>query len=491
MAFGMPSLLVSLAFIALAHSRPDPGTISTSSPSTHESGGEEHIVMIDKNAPIPPQVAEVLQRLDLNETHPDVRLVYNNSAFTGFAASMKSHCLDLLANMSDVSMVEKAITLSHASIPSTLDSRPDAPWGLQRISTSNVKLTGSPSAMDYTYSYIADSNLGSGSDIYILDTGVYTSHNVFSGRAKMLWSYDNDLSDQDGHGTHVSGTAAGNILGVASNANIYGIKTLSSDGSGWSSNVVAGIDYAINRHNSRLSPYSNSNNDAFSGSVISMSLASSSPVEAINAAVSAAISSGIHVCVAAGNAATDACSSSPASAGGIQGGAITVGAIDISNRPASFSNSGSCVDVYAPGVNIISSWIGAPNMVNSLSGTSMATPHVTGIISYAMAKNETLAKNPGLMKEWVRMQGVDGGEGVLIANNGVQSLQQEEGRKFRRNSVRSEVAWQLADDFGRDRRAVPGLDASSMKCARYENGNSMSATTAVWLCNAKRVLLWL
>ncbi|KXS96207.1 hypothetical protein AC578_2822 [Pseudocercospora eumusae] len=415
MTLSLRSVLGAFIFVTLAQSRPTLGHTSATT-STHQSGGEEHIVIVNKNAPITPQVAEVLQRLDLHESHPDVRYIFNNSAFQGFAASMKSHCLDLLANMSDISHVEKTISISHASIPpTTLDVRPNAPWGLQRISTSaNAKLSSaSPLAMDYTYTY-TDSNLGSGSDIYILDTGLYTAHNVFSGRAKTLWSYDNDLSDQDGHGTHVSGTAAGNILGVASNANIFAVKTLSSDGSGWSSNVVAGLDFAIKTHESR------SRSALSQGSVINMSLASSSPVPAINAAVSAAISLGIHVCVAAGNSHTDACSSSPASTGGSQGGAITVGAIDIHNTRASFSNSGSCVDVYAPGVNVISSWIGAPNLVNSLSGTSMAAPHVTGIVAYAMARNSTLARNPGLMKEWVRMQALDAGQGVLIANNGVQ-----------------------------------------------------------------------
>ncbi|KAF7186815.1 Subtilisin-like protease 2 [Pseudocercospora fuligena] len=464
MILSLRSALAAFTFLTLANSRPTSGYISAAT-STHESGGEEHIVIVNKNAPITPQVAEVLQRLDLHESHPDVRHVFNNSVFQGFAASMKSHCLDLLANMSDISHVEKTISISHASIPTTMDVRGNAPWGLQRISTAN-RFSGSPSAMDYTYAY-TDSNLGSGSDIYILDTGVYTAHNVFSNRAKMLWSYDNDLSDQDGHGTHVSGTAAGNILGVASNANIFGVKTLSSDGSGWSSNVVAGIDFAIKNHEAR------SNSQDHSGSVISMSLASSSPVDAINAAVFAAISSGIHVCVAAGNSATDACSSSPAGGGGSQGGAITVGAVDISNTPASFSNYGSCVDVYAPGVNVISSWIGAPNMVNSLSGTSMATPHVTGIIAYAMAANSTLAKNPGLMKEWVRMQALEAGDGVLVANNGVQGAYQNQ----RKRGEEKGLQWRFA------RRAFSGLDAL-MVCARSEK----MAVTSAWLCNAKRSL---
>lgn len=144
---------------------------------------------------------------------------------------------------------------------------------------------------------------------------------------------------------HKAGTAAGDILGVASNARLYGIKALNSNGGGLSSSVVAGIDYIVQRHDARAAEGRD-----FTGSVISMSLASSSPVQAINMAVSAAIANGIHVCVAAGNSGDDACKSSPASAGGAAGKAITVGAVDIDDRRASFSNSGDCVDIYGPGV---------------------------------------------------------------------------------------------------------------------------------------------
>lgn len=182
-----------------------------------------------------------------------------------------------------------------------------------------------------------------------------------------------------------------------------------------SSNVVAGIDYVVRRHDSRKASGAD-----FLGSVISMSLASTSPVQAINLAVNAAIANGIHVCVAAGNNGADACQSSPASAGGKAGKAISVGAVDIDDQRASFSNHGDCVDVYGPGVSIVSSWIGGKNMVNSLSGTSMAAPHVTGIIAYAMA-NKTLANDPRLMKEWLLSAAVPLGGGTFLANNGVQA----------------------------------------------------------------------
>ena len=470
-----------LASSLLAYVFAAPATVPSSAlPSTtvspHESGGEEHIVIVDKNAPVTPKVAEVLRRLDLHENHPDVRHVFNNSAFQGFAASMKSHCLDLLGNMSDVSTVEKAVTVSRGSVQ-TYDSRPNAPWGLQRISTSS-SIGGSPSSLDYTYSY-AETSLGSGSDVYIIDTGIYTDHNVFGGRAKMLWSFDGNMEDKDGHGTHVAGTAAGSILGIASNANIYGVKALDADGGGWSSNVVAAIDYVLQRHDARRAA-----GDKFAGSVMSMSLATSSPVTAITQAVDAAIEAGVHACIAAGNSNTDACSSSPASAGGTNGRAITVGAIDMDTQRASFSNYGDCVDLYAPGVNIISSWIGSPNMINILDGTSMATPHVTGIVAYAMANNSTLAQNPGLMKEYIRMMALPLADGTLMANNGVQAKSGEGllGLSSRRSTSAApptfERSMTVVPVAGVTKRSFSGLNAG-LHCAR-------DSVAAAWLCNAKR-----
>ena len=187
----------------------------------------------------------------------------------------------------------------------------------------------------------------------------------------------------------------------------------------------------IQTHDSRreAAGQSSSSDPDFVGSVLSMSLASGSPVTAINTAITAAVAAGIHVVVAAGNEGKDACSSSPASSGGTQGPAIAVGSIGITSQRSSFSNYGDCVDIYAPGENVISAWPPLPagggmrealNMVNALSGTSMATPHVTGIVAYAMG-NSSLAGDPGLMKEWVRMMGVQVGGGVVVANNGVRA----------------------------------------------------------------------
>ncbi|KAK5677552.1 hypothetical protein LTS10_010124 [Elasticomyces elasticus] len=399
--------------------------------AAHQSGGAEHIVIIDRDAPIQPHVAEVLERLALSEAHPDVRLVFNNSAFRGFAASMKSHCLDLLANMSDISVVEEATSIGRQlviprQVSPNYGTRPHVPWGLQRISSTSSTVKGKAQSMDYTYTYPVAPNgqdLGAGADIYILDTGIYTQHQAFQSnpnrQVQMAWTYNGDFSDVDGHGTHVAGTAGGAMVGVASNANVFGVKALDSEGGGWSSNVIAGIDYIIQSHDARMAGGNTL------GSVMSMSLASAEPVQAISSAIDAAVQAGIHTVVAAGNSNKDACSASPAASGGLQGPAITVGAVGMTGKRSSFSNYGDCVDVYAPGEDIISAWPGGKEMVNSLSGTSMATPHVTGVVAGLIGGNATLAGSPGEMKEWIRMMALAQGDGkggmMSVVSNGVKA----------------------------------------------------------------------
>lgn len=145
---------------------------------SHQSGGEEYIVLFNSSHPVPPQVDEVLSRIQLSPDHSDVRHVYNNSAFRGFAASMRSHCIDALANMSDVAYVDKAVRVT-----SQLNTRTGAPWGLQRVSSAST-VEGPTRALDYTYSF-DDRQLGAGVDIYVVDTGINVGHAVFNGRAKM------------------------------------------------------------------------------------------------------------------------------------------------------------------------------------------------------------------------------------------------------------------------------------------------------------------
>jgi len=389
-------------------------------PFTNSGPGVEHIVLLDNDHAIPPRISAVLQRLGLTPEHTSIKHIYNNTAFTGFSANLHPNHLALLNHIADLLHIEPVspITTTSLLIPSSgaFNTRTSAPWGLERISTSTATnlstLAAAANTLNFTYAF-GNQNLGRGVDIYILDTGISTSHSVFQprGRARMLWSYDNDLRDLDGHGTNVAAIAAGEFLGVASEANILGLKAVSSTG-GSTATVMKALDLAVLRHESRKLQTN------FTGSVVSMSLAASLNVPSLNHAITSATLGGLHIVIAAGNNAGSACSISPASSGGTHGPAITVGAIDITSSVASFSNTGDCVDLYAPGVDVISAWIGGPEEVRALTGTSMAAPHVAGLVAYAMG-NSTLAGDVGLMKGYLRSTAVGKGGGILIANNGM------------------------------------------------------------------------
>ncbi|KAF2756743.1 subtilisin-like protein, partial [Pseudovirgaria hyperparasitica] len=319
---------------------------------------------------------EVLAQLNLSSSHDDVKYTFENSAFRGFVASMKSHCLDLLDQNPDVSMVEQSVHIS------SLSSRAKSPWGLQRVSSATTP-SGNPQDSTFTYNFNgADSTQGKGVDIYIVDSGVNVDHQAFGGRAKVGFTFDGDNTDGDGHGTHVAGTAAADYFGVASGANIWAVKVLGADGAGSSSATLAGMNWVINHNEARKKE------EGYVGAVMSMSWGLGSISTAVDTAIKTAVGNGIHASVAAGNNAVDSCSASPSSSGGAKGPAITVGSMDISNKISKFSNSGACNDVYAPGENILSTWNTANNMINFLSGTSMACPHVTGVIAYLMGEHK-------------------------------------------------------------------------------------------------------
>lgn len=416
--------------------------------SSHTSGGHEYIVILSKKAGTrrDAHAAAVLSQLDLSPSHPDVRLLFNNSAFHGFAASMKSHCVNLLHSMDDVAHVEKSVAISaHRSIPVSQQQKRDAPstrkqatWGLQRISSS-ASVVGDPSALTYTYSTAASpQGLGAGVDIYVVDSGIYVQHAVFNGRARMGWSFQANATDGDGHGTHVSGTAAGETVGVASAANVIGVKVLGSNGSGSTADTIAGMDYVVSQHDRRKAEGAGS---GFVGSVMSMSWGLTSTSSAISSAIAAAADAGIHVSVAAGNDGADACNYSPANSGGSANPAVvTVGSVNIENSISSFSNTGACVDLYAPGEDVVSSWIDSPTTINWLSGTSMACPHVSGVMAYLVAQDPIgLGQNPVALKAkllGMALRGAISSDGnALLLNNGVSSATAQ-GKPTRR-----EVEW--------------------------------------------------
>lgn len=218
---------------------------------------------------------------------------------------------------------------------------------------------------------------GAGVNVYVMDSGINSSHTDFSGRILPGWNGLNDgtgTSDCNGHGTHVAGTVAGTKYGVAKKANIVPLKALQCDGSGWSSTVVAGIDWAIAHH------------QAGKPAVLNMSIGGFSAAS-LDYAVQNAVNDGITVVAAAGNSNQDACLTSPSKVGP----AITVAAMDINNSMASFSNYGSCVDIQAPGVSILSAWNNSSTGYNTMSGTSMATPHVAGAAAILLSRTPSLS----------------------------------------------------------------------------------------------------
>lgn len=257
----------------------------------------------------------------------------------------------------NVAGVGDASAPSNEVVPvvASLTPVPAKSWGLDRSDQRNLPL-------DTT---ITRAGVGAGVDVYIIDTGVRVSHVDFTSRVTSGFSSIADgrgTDDCHGHGTHVAGTVAGEEYGFATQSRIIPIRVLSCSGGGSTSGVVAGINWMIDRHVTGRAAVAN------------LSLGGGFSF-AMNDAVERAVAKGITVVVAAGNESTDACTRSPASAPNV----ITVGSTTINDQRSSFSNIGACVDVFAPGSSIISAGISSPTAATTMSGTSMAAPHVAGV----------------------------------------------------------------------------------------------------------------
>jgi subtilisin family serine protease len=305
-------------------------------------------------------------------------------ALTGFAATLPSRALEGVRRNPHVAYVEQDawITLE--------DTQTNPPWGLDRIDQRNLPLNNS-----YTYT-----NTGAGVRAYVIDTGIRFDHTQFGGRA--IHGYDSidggTADDCNGHGTHVAGTVGGSTYGVAKAVTLVGVRVLNCSGSGTNSQVIAGIDWVTGNHL------------AGQPAVANMSLGGSAN-SSIDTAVRNSIADGVTYALAAGNENTNACNRSPARTA--EG--ITVGATTNTDARASYSNYGTCLDIFAPGSGITSAWHTSNTATNTISGTSMATPHVAGVAA------TYLQANPGATPQQVRDAIVNSATPGVVTNPGTGS----------------------------------------------------------------------
>ncbi|MCA1619620.1 MAG: S8 family peptidase [Acidobacteria bacterium] len=349
----LAALALSLTALLSANT---PNTRTSAGPARkndklHKKGADRipghYIIVLDDVAAGQPgpasqarQVADVL----VSAYGGKVNRVYSN-ALNGYAAEMTEDEALALSNDPRVQFVEEDGVMTASATQS------NATWGLDRIDQRDRPLNGT-----YVYNWT-----GSGVRAYIIDTGIRTSHTQFGGRASNVYdAFGGNGQDCNGHGTHVAGTVGGSTYGVAKSAMLRGVRVLNCSGSGTTSGVIAGVDWVRANH---IKP-----------AVANMSLGGSAS-SSLDTAVNNAINAGVAFSVAAGNSNTDACTQSPARVAA----AITVGSTTSSDARSSFSNYGTCLDIFAPGSSITSAWYSSDTATNTISGTSMASPHVCGV----------------------------------------------------------------------------------------------------------------
>ncbi|HLU29581.1 MAG TPA: S8 family serine peptidase [Glycomyces sp.] len=305
----------------------------------------------------------------------DAQIVDRFDSINGYLAEMSETEAAKVAADDQVAFVEQNRTVGIA------DVQHDPPsWGLDRIDQADLPL-------DDAYEYLGD---GSGVTAYIVDTGIRASHGEFTGRIGAGYDFvDGDTNPEDcnGHGTHVAGTVGGTEYGVAKEVTLVGVRVLDCSGNGTYAGVIDGIEWV--------------GDNASGPSVANMSLGGGYSA-AINAAVESAIDAGVVFVAAAGNEDQNACNVSPASTPE----AITVGATDSRDTRAYFSNYGSCVDLFAPGVGITSAWIGSDSDSHTISGTSMAAPHVAGAAAVHLSLDPSASTDA--VADWLTGNAVSG-----------------------------------------------------------------------------------
>ncbi|MDX3454840.1 S8 family peptidase [Streptomyces sp. ME02-8801-2C] len=312
---------------------------------------DSYIVTLKKTAGL--KAASSAGKNLIGEYGGTVRKTFSK-ALNGYTATLSAAEARRLAADPAVATVEQNQTV-HVDA-----TQAGAPWGLDRIDQAALPLSGT-----YTYPDTA----GAGVTAYVIDTGVRITHSQISGRATNGYDAvdgDNVAQDGNGHGTHVATTIAGSTYGVAKAAKIVAVRVLDNAGSGTTAGVIAGIDWVTANHSGP--------------SVANMSLGGGASTT-LDAAVSNSIASGVSYAIAAGNSNANASSSSPARVAA----AITVGATTSTDARASYSNYGSVLDIFAPGSSITAGWNTSDTATNTISGTSMATPHVAGAAAVYLA----------------------------------------------------------------------------------------------------------
>jgi subtilisin family serine protease len=303
--------------------------------------------------------------------------IWNTGFHRGFAAKLSDEVVEQLQHDPMVMAIEVNIIIRLAEVEQTCggNTANALSWGLSRISFSGSIGSGLPPR------FIYPANGGTGVTVYVADTGILTTHQDFGGRASFGVNYSTDSStaDGNGHGTHCAGTIGGTTYGVAKGTTLVAVKVLSSGGSGSIAGIVNGVNWVAAR--------------ATSGkSVISMSLGGSGTQTALQTAINSAVNGGVAVVVAAGNDNSNACNYSPAGfASCITVGATALNSANTADSRSSFSNFGTCVDIFAPGTNIRSAWIGSNTATNTISGTSMACPHVAGLSATILQVNSNMS----------------------------------------------------------------------------------------------------
>ena len=313
---------------------------------------DRYIVIFKDTVDRPELEAESIVRVAKGELH----FTYT-TAIRGFAATLPERAVRALMQNPKISSVEQDSTIFVES------SQSGVVWGLDRIDQRDLPLNGLfnyPDALPRVHAFV-------------IDTGILSSHVEFGGRVGSGYTAIRDkygTSDCHGHGTHVAGTIGGRTFGVSKTVMLIPVRVLNCRGSGQNSGVIAGLDFVAK---SKLRP-----------AVANMSLGGSVS-SSLDTAVRNAVSAGVTIVVAAGNSNIDACTTSPAR----ESSAITVAATTSTDYRASYSNFGTCVDLFAPGSSIMSAWSTNTTATNTISGTSMATPHVTGIAAQILAQSPT------------------------------------------------------------------------------------------------------